>query len=78
VIVTPKHVEQLSDEINSVTCGSCGDLYSRIVELVKCCTIRCVPIKHIVICHELEGLGTRSYILLLPVTTFRDGFRGRQ
>jgi len=28
--VSPKHVEQLSDKINSVTCAYCWDLYIRI------------------------------------------------
>jgi hypothetical protein len=30
----PKHVEQLSDKINSVTCAFCWDLYIRI--LLRC------------------------------------------
>ena len=31
---SPKHVQQLSDKINSVTCASCWDLYIRI--LLRC------------------------------------------
>jgi len=32
----PKHVEQLSDKINSVTCASCWDLYTRILSKDIC------------------------------------------
>jgi len=46
-----KHVEQLSDKINSVTCASCWDLYIRI--LLRCTDPWTLNIKSTVACFEI-------------------------